>query len=71
MENTAPKTPTKAKAPPKAPTPVKAVETTEVKTVETEQVKPNIVKVKHKVTGKEFEVSRKYYETYNQVLDLV
>ena len=63
MENTAPKTPTKAKAPPKAPTPVKAVET--------DQVKPNIVKVKHKVTGKEFEVSRKYYETYNQVLDLV
>lgn len=53
-----------AKAPPKAPTPVKAVETNE-------QVKPNIVKVKHKVTGKEFEVSRKYYETYNQVLDLV
>lgn len=39
----------------------------------TEQVadRPNIVKVKHKVTGKEFEVSRKYYETYNQVLDLV
>ena len=51
-----------AKAPPKAPTPVKAVETTD---------KPNIVKVKHKVTGNEFEVSRKYYETYNQVLDLV
>lgn len=53
-----------AKAPPKAPTPVKAVESAE-------QVKPNIVKVKHKMTGKEFEVSRKYYETYNQVLDLV
>lgn len=51
-----------AKAPPKAP--VKAVEPTE-------QAKPNIVKVKHKMTGKEFEVSRKYYETYNQVLDLV
>ena len=49
-----------AKAPPKAP--VKAVETTD---------RPNIVKVKHKMTGKEFEVSRKYYETYNQVLDLV
>lgn len=53
-----------AKAPPKAP--VKAVESTEVN-----QVKPNIVKVKHKMTGKEFEVSRKYYETYSQVLDLV
>lgn len=52
-----------AKAPPKAPT-------TKTKEVN-EQVKPNIVKVKHKVTGKEFEVSRKYYETYNQVLDLV
>lgn len=49
-----------AKAPPKAP--VKAPE---------DQQRPNIVKVKHKVTGKEFEVSRKYYETYNQVLDLV
>lgn len=55
-----------AKAPPKAPTPVKAAEPTEQV-----QTKPNIVKVKHKVTGKEFEVSRKYYETYNQVLDLV
>lgn len=50
-----------AKAPPKAP----------VKAVETEQDRPNIVKVKHKVTGKEFDVSRKYYETYIQVLDLV
>ena len=46
------------------------ISTTKTKEVN-EQDRPNIVKVKHKVTGKEFEVSRKYYETYNQVLDLV
>jgi trehalose/maltose hydrolase-like predicted phosphorylase len=50
-----------AKAPPAKPTaPVAPV-------VE----RPNVVEVKHKVTGKVFEVSRKYYETYSQVLDLV
>ena len=57
-----------AKAPPKAPTPTKPK--APVKAPEDQQ-RPNIVKVKHKVTGKEFDVSRKYYETYNQVLDLV
>ena len=67
-----------AKAPPKAPTPVKAAETNAVEDKMDKiagQIlsadRPNIVKVKHKMTGKEFEVSRKYYETYNQVLDLV
>ena len=52
-----------AKAPPKAPVkPVAPVEQVE---------RPNVVEVKHKTTGKVFEVSRKYYETYSQVLDLV
>ncbi len=55
-----------AKAPPKAPT-VKPVVLSE----SPDQQRPNIVKVKHKTTGKVFEVSRKYYETYSQVLDLV
>ena len=54
-----------AKAPPVKPSaPVTPV-------VEQAQERPNIVQVKHKVTGKVFEVSRKYYETYSQVLDLV
>jgi len=54
-----------AKAPPAKPTtPVAPV-------VEQAQERPNVVKVQHKVTGKVFEVSRKYYETYSQVLDLV
>lgn len=56
-----------AKAPPKAPVKAPTHPVTEQQEVD----RPNIVKVKHKVTGKEFEVSRKYYETYNQVLDLV
>lgn len=59
-----------AKAPPKAPTQVKP-KADIVLSESPDQQRPNIVKVKHKVTGKEFEVSRKYYETYNQVLDLV
>ncbi|MNJ08740.1 hypothetical protein D3C77_28640 [compost metagenome] len=54
-----------AKAPPVKPTAPVA------KVVEQAQDRPNVVKVKHKVTGKVFEVSRKYYETYSQVLDLV
>lgn len=55
-----------AKAPPAKP---KApVSPSEVAAAEARQ---NIVQVKHKVTGKVFEVSRKYYETYSQVLDLV
>ena len=50
-----------AKAPPvkKAPTPLVQVET------------PAVVQVKHKVTGKVFEVSRSYYEAYSQVLEIV
>lgn len=72
-----------AKAPPKAPTPVKTKEdpfkdsthlvddVLVIDKVIVNEDRPNIVKVKHKVTGKEFEVSRKYYETYIQVLDLV
>jgi hypothetical protein len=53
-----------AKAPPKAPVKPAAP-------VDQAQDRPNVVKVQHKVTGKVFEVSRKYYETYSQVLDLV
>lgn len=69
-----------AKAPPKAPT-TKTKEffesnfdekaEPEFGVLQERASKPNIVKVKHKVTGKEYEVSRKYYETYSQVLDLV
>ena len=32
---------------------------------------PNVIKVKHKVTGKELLVSRRYYEAYQAVLDRV
>lgn len=57
-----------AKAPPVKPkAPVPPAEAA----AQAEAARPNIVQVKHKVTGKVFEVSRKYYETYSQVLDLV
>ena len=56
----------KAPKPPVKPTLPPVTETTEVN-----QDRPNIVNVKHKVSGREFYVSRKYYETYSQVLDLV
>ena len=32
---------------------------------------PSVIKVKHKVTGKELLVSRRYYDTYQAVLDRV
>lgn len=32
---------------------------------------PSVVKVKHKVTGKELLVSRRYYDAYQAVLDRV
>ena len=32
---------------------------------------PNVIKVKHKVTGKELLVSRRYYDAYQAVLDRV
>ena len=32
---------------------------------------PSVIKVKHKVTGKELLVSRRYYEAYQAVLDRV
>ena len=37
---------------------------------DTEQL-PSVIKVKHKVTGKELLVSRRYYEAYQAVLDRV
>ena len=37
---------------------------------DTEQL-PSIIKVKHKVTGKELLVSRRYYDAYQAVLDRV
>ena len=36
----------------------------------TEQL-PSVIKVKHKVTGKEVLVSRRYYDAYQAVLDRV
>ena len=32
---------------------------------------PSVIKVKHKVTGKELLVSRRYYDAYQAVLDRV
>ena len=37
---------------------------------DTEQL-PSVIKVKHKVTGKELLVSRRYYDAYQAVLDRV
>ena len=47
-----------------------AVPVADTAPADTEQL-PSVIKVKHKVTGKELLVSRRYYDAYQAVLDRV
>ena len=55
---------------PTVPTAPAAAPVADTAPADTEQL-PSVIKVKHKVTGKELLVSRRYYDAYQAVLDRV
>ena len=65
------KAPTVPKAPPAVPTPVEPVEPVEPAAPVEPVEMPNTLLVQHNVTKKQFQVSKRYFETYSSVLTRV